>query len=102
MNQTKQPDKLTIIKIEDESYKTIYIDGIYFVCTESSGQLTLYYDKPIIDLGNNGELELKSVERHFIADLRMSPATFQRIANQLHSAIDQSEPDALPDEGERQ
>jgi hypothetical protein len=91
MSQRKHPDTLKIVKIEDESYKPTYIDGVYFICTESSGQLSIYYDKPVMELDTKGDVALKSVERHLIADLRMSPETFRRIATQIHSAIQHSD-----------
>jgi len=92
MNPKKHNEKtIKITKVLEDSYKTIHIDGVYGLCNEEFGQILPYYDEPELDFDNNNHIEVKSIRRHFIADLRMSPYTFEKIANQIHSFMEQDE-----------
>jgi len=104
MSPKKHNDNIKIVKVLDESYKTIHIDGVYGLCNEAFGQILPYYDEPVLDFDNNGHVEVKTIQRHFVADLRMSPFTFEKIARQLHPFMEQDEDESqdtsIENEGE--
>lgn len=84
---------VTIETVYDESYKATHIDGAYFLLNDSFGQFMIYYDDPVLEYDENGEFKIVKVNRHFIGDFRMSPATFQDIARQLYALAEQRTPE---------
>lgn len=86
MSRKKSSDVIKTNKILDDSYKTVHIDGVYCMRNESFGQLLPYYDEPVLEFDRDGHVEVTSINRHFIIDLRMSPNTFDKIAKQLDSS----------------
>lgn len=99
MSQKRHNEIVKIKKVLDESYKTLHIDGIYSMCNESFGQIMPYYDEPILEFDAKGQMEVTTIQRHFVVDLRMSPHTFKKIAFQLHSSIEE-DGDEIPEKND--
>jgi len=91
MSPKRHKDNVKRVKVLDDTYKTTHIDGVYTLCNEEFGQILPYYDEPVIEFDDNGHTVVTTINRHFVADLRMSPTTFEKIAHQLHLIMEQEE-----------
>jgi hypothetical protein len=70
-----------IIAEKNEDFKQIFADGAYTWLGTDSGTITFFTDNFVPEIDGTGNLQIKSIKRHFLVEIRMSPMMYDNLIN---------------------